>query len=203
MDKEYTLYRRKYIKLQETLTIVSTFIKLNYIVFKFLAIFYNRIIMYKKLAENCFSLSSFSANTSFPNKINLNMSNTCPSDVKLDNFIAGTLGLVINKKRVKKYENIVFDKWFSIKYIMSCRRRGSYKISLYEKAKLKINNKLDILTYLKAIMEFDYIKSNIFTENQLKELNSIKKEVLIDNKGKGNVINNKTVSNSINDNSTT
>ena len=86
---------------------------------------------------------------------------------------------------------------------MSCRRRGSYKISLYEKAKLKINNKLDILTYLKAIMEFDYIKSNIFTENQLKELNSIKKEVLIDNKGKGNVINNKTVSNSINDNSTT
>ena len=203
MDKEYTLYRRKYIKLQETLTIVSTFIKLNYIVFKFLAIFYNRIIMYKKLAENCFSLSSFSANTSFPTKINLNMSNTCPSDVKLDNFIAGTLGLVINKKRVKKYENIVFDKWFSIKYIMSCRRRGSYKISLYEKAKLKINNKLDILTYLKAIMEFDYIKSNIFTENQLKELNSIKKEVLIDNKGKGNVINNKTVSNSINDNSTT
>ena len=203
MDKEYTLYRRKYIKLQETLTIVSTFIKLNYIVFKFLAIFYNRIIMYKKLAENCFSLSSFSANTSFPNKINLNMSNTCPSDVKLDNFIAGTLGLVINKKRVKKYENIVFDKWFSIKYIMSCRRRGSYKISLYEKAKLKINNKLDILTYLKAIMEFDYIKSNIFTENQLKELNSIKKEVLIDNKGKGNVHNNKTVSNSINDNSTT
>ena len=203
MDKEYTLYRRKYVKLQEFLTIVSTFVKINYIVFKVLAIFYNRIIMYKKLTENCFTLSSFSANTSFQSKINLNMSNTCPSDVKFDNYIAKTLNLVINKKRSKKYENIVFDKWFSIKYIISCRRKSSYKISLYEKAKLKINNKLDILTYLQTIMEFDYIKSNLFTENQLKELSSIKKEVLTENKVKGNFMNKKTVSNSMNDNSTT
>ena len=39
MDKDYTIYKRRYVKLQETLTVVSTFVKLNYIVFKFLLCF--------------------------------------------------------------------------------------------------------------------------------------------------------------------
>ena len=174
MDKDYTIYKRRYVKLQETLTVVSTFVKLNYIVFKFIALFYNRIIMYKKLAERYFSLSSLIACS---NRSSKNV-DTSPSQIKLNNYMNNTINVLINKKNVnKKAENIKFNKLFTIRYIFTCRRIKSSKIELYEKAKIKIDSIIDITTYIRTIMEFEFIKHNIFTENQVKRVNSLQKEV--------------------------
>ena len=180
MDKDYTIYKRRYVKLQETLTVVSTFVKLNYIVFKFIALFYNRIIMYKKLAERYFSFSSLLA---YSNRNSNKNVDTSPSQIKLNNYMNNTINVLINKKNVnKKSENIKFNKLFAIRYIFSSRRVKSLKIDLFEKAKIKIDNIIDITTYIRTIMEFEFIKNNMINDNQFKRLNSIQKELIIDTK---------------------
>ena len=97
---------------------------------------------------------------------------TSPSQIKLNNYMNNTINVLINKKNVnKKSENIKFNKLFAIRYIFSCRRVKSLKIDLFEKAKIKIDNIIDITTYIRTIMEFEFIKNNMINDNQFKRLN--------------------------------
>ena len=118
--------------------------------------------MYKKLAERYFSFSSLLA---YSNRNSNKNVDTSPSQI-------------VNKKS----ENIKFNKLFAIRYIFSCRRVKSLKIDLFEKAKIKIDNIIDINTYIRTIMEFEFIKNNMINDNQFKRLNSIQKELIIDTK---------------------
>ena len=99
--------------------------------------------MYKKLAERYFSVSSLLA---YSNRNSNKNVDTSPSQIKLNNYMNNTINVLINKKNVnKKSENIKFNKLFAIRYIFSCRRVKSLKIDLFEKAKIKIDNRYHYL----------------------------------------------------------
>ena len=107
--------------------------------------------MYKKLAERYFSFSSLLA---YSNRNSNKNVDTSPSQIKLNNFMNNTINVLI-----------------AIRYIFSCRRVKSLKIDLFEKAKIKIDNIIDITTYIRTIMEFEFIKNNMINDNQFKRLN--------------------------------
>lgn len=54
IDKDYTYYRRWYMKISEALAIVSTFVKITDVVLKEIATFFNNIILFDNLSSLLF-----------------------------------------------------------------------------------------------------------------------------------------------------
>lgn len=203
MDKEYTYYKRYYMKFSEALSLTATYVKITYLIMKVIVIFINKYMFFDRLSSYSFSFPNLTKTKDkgcFINRPIINRNNTTiVSELSklesktFNNFFYSKKKIRCSNKsvassidtssttlpKVKKITNYKFGICFLIRNSIYTSKRDNKRMSFFAKAKHVLIKRLDLIMYLRKISEFNIIKKCILDPVQFKAFKFFKKKEII------------------------
>ena len=207
MNKDYTYYRRWYMKFSEALALISSFVKITELVLKEIAVWFNNLLLFDKLTTIWFDINQTEMNI-IKNKKSLqstktpktpNKTNKSYIELLKDNYVkSSSLSKIENCnisvlkeknhftiKSIKPTVNLdtiyTNHSLFGFKFILfsslKCNRRNKISQYLILSTK-KLNSNRDYLYIIKYFREFSILKYILLDHTQLLCFDYFKKEML-------------------------
>lgn len=195
MDKDYTYYRRWYMKISEALAIISTFIKITDVLFKAIATFFNNFFLFDNLIsflfinynKKLFQQQNKSTKTLITAKdLRDSITNNCflKSSMKLSLAITVTNSPLPNHKRFKYHKSFNIKNLDRDKNLFGVVNVLKHFLCCYKKNKIidiainRLNMYRDYLFFIKNFREIKILKSIFLCHQQLLCFDYLGKEEL-------------------------
>lgn len=199
MEKDYTYYRRWYIKLPECLALISTLIRITDVVFRAISLFINKLLMYDHLfsfcwadnKDNSFLKKRPSLSLARTKRTSISIPHSLSSDLhKNNNYIGNTSNSLIQPTVIQKTTNFILTKntknkkkhypSFHFKNFDNSKGYFGIHLLIFDAINCKRNTKVTMKFNL-LIQNLDKNRDFLFLIKQFIEINVLK-TLLLDNK---------------------